>query len=193
MEIFQSATSSTAKKTLCCATSSHFYTFCTFPIHIAILMLINSYLNKLTMPCTHNGNKKADAACVAVKTRLWQGYFPRRCSFLTTSCHLSVKDRPQPLPAHPRRAAALPRTSSKSRQGSALCFRIWTASKQLAALPMEKQPYWNMDNTFNPWIGVLSQLPDINPWAEQNKATASWNLQCMPPAHYSLAPELIWV
>lgn len=82
MEIFQSATSSTAKKTLCCATSSHFYTFCTFPIHIAILMLINSYLNKLTMPCTHNGNKKAYAACLrCCKNKAMAGLLPQEMLF----------------------------------------------------------------------------------------------------------------
>lgn len=66
-------------------------------------------------------------------------------------------------PAHPRRAVAFPRTPSKSLQRSALCFHIRTTSKQPAVPPVEKRPYQNTDNTFNPCIYALSQLPDIKP------------------------------
>ena len=143
----QCATSSTAKKTLCSATSPHFYTLCTFPIHIDILMLINSYLNNFTMPCTRNGNEKANAM-------RWQSRFPPRGSSVTTSCCLSLRDGAQPPPAHSQPA-------SKPLHRSPPCFCIWTASKQLVALPMEKQPYWNTDNVYIHGLNVLSQLPDI--------------------------------
>lgn len=146
-------------------------------------MFVNSHLNKCTV---HNGHEKGSAACTAVKQ------LPQRYSFLTRSCHTLPEDTLPP--ACPQPAVALPRTPSKPLQGSSLSFPIWTASKQLAALPVERQPFWNTGITYLTQ-GYLHEASSMTSILEQSKLRPNCQLKLpvRAPSPPSPAPQLIWV
>lgn len=108
------------------------------------------------------------------ETRLRQGQLPERCSSATMSCHLLVNAGPQQALVHPQLTVASPHDASKSLQGPALCFCIWTATKALAVLPVAKQLCWNL---LNPGMCAPSL---ISSWQQPSSTAAQSSSQLNP-------------